>query len=81
MQRKTDHIEKFTVAELANLRADLLRSGLDSRQAAEILSTFLIGRGYGVDSQHVAEAALRIERAGCSTECVQAELERVALIM
>ncbi|HCT59849.1 hypothetical protein [Acidobacterium capsulatum] len=81
MQEKVDRIEKFSVAELANLRAELMRSGLDSRQAAEILSTFLIGRGYGVDSQRVTEAALRMERSGCTTDCMQAELESVALIM
>ncbi len=81
MQERADRIEKFSVAELVNLRSDLMRSGLDSRQAAEILSTFLIGRGYGVDSQRVAEAALRIERPGCTTECMQTELENLALIM
>ena len=81
MQGNADHIEKFSVAELANLRTELLRSGLDSRQAVEILSTFLTGRGYGVNSQMVMEAALRMERSGCSVECMQAELERVALMM
>lgn len=80
MNLRPDQIEKFSSAELTNLRADLLRAGIDSRQAAEILTTFLMGRGYGVDSQRVMDAALRIERLTCSQECMQAELERVALV-
>jgi hypothetical protein len=81
MNSRPDQVEKFSTAELANLRADLLRSGIDSRHAAEILTTFLMGRGYGVDSQKVMEAALHIERITCSRECMQAELERVAMVM
>jgi hypothetical protein len=81
MNSRPDQVEKFSTAELANLRADLLRSGIDSRQAAEILTSFLIGRGYGVDSQQVREVALHIERLTCSPECMQAELERVAMVM
>lgn len=81
MNLRPDQVEKFSAAELANLRADLLRAGIDSRQAAEILTTFLVGRGYGVDSQSVTDAALRIERMTCSEECMQAELERVAMVM
>jgi len=80
MNTRPDQVEKFSTAELANLRADLLRAGIDSRHAAEILTTFLMGRGYGVDSQRVTEAALRMERMTCSHECMQAELERVALV-
>ncbi len=81
MNSQPDQVEKFSSAELTNLRADLLRAGIDSRQAAEILTTFLVGRGYGVDPQKVREAALRIERLTCSPECMQAELERVAMVM
>ena len=80
MNTRPDQVEKFSAAELANLRADLLRAGIDSRQAAEILTTFLMGRGYSVDSQRVAEVALQIERMTGSPECMQAELERVALV-
>ena len=81
MMDSNGRVEKFSVSELANLRSELMQSGLDSWQAAEVLSTFLIGRGYGVDSQSVREAALRLEMSNCSFECMQAELERVALVM
>ncbi len=43
-------IEKFSARELLNLRNELLQSGIDSWQAAEVLSGFLTGRGYGVSS-------------------------------
>lgn len=81
MNLRPDQVEKFSAAELTNLRADLLRAGIDSRQAAEILTSFLMGRGYGVDSKKVMDAALHIERMTCNTECMQAELERVAMVM
>ena len=70
-------IEKFTHTDLLALRAELLRSGVDSFQAAEIVCSFLSGRGYGV-SRHVAS---RIEVPGATAEHIQAELERVALVM
>lgn len=74
-------IEKFPIAELSSLRSDLARPGLDLRQCSEILSNFLAERGYGSNHQHLAAAARRIERLGCTVECVQHELERVALSM
>ena len=43
-------IEKFSARELLNLRNELLQSGIDSWQAAEVLSGFLTGRGYGVSA-------------------------------
>lgn len=74
-------IEKFPAAELAGLRTELIQSGMDSFQAAEVLTTFLAGRGYGVDPMLVRDAALRLERNACSVDCIQKELERVAFVM
>ena len=37
-------VEKFTVTELAALRNDLIQGGIDSREAAELLQVFLMGR-------------------------------------
>ena len=45
------YVEKFTATDLLGLRAELLRSGVDSFQAAEIVCSFLSGRGYGISSQ------------------------------
>src|SRR5437870_804212 len=42
--------EKFSVAEVASLRNELLTKGLDSWQAAELFHMFLAGRGYGISS-------------------------------
>ena len=74
-------IEKFTTADLSSLREELTQSGLDSRQAAELISAFLIVRGYGVSSYEACGAASRIESFGCSLKSIQEELEKVALVM
>jgi hypothetical protein len=77
----SERIEKFPAAELAGLRTELLQSSVDSWQAAELVTTFLAGRGYGVNPVMVREAVLRLEGAMCSIECMQLELERVAYVM
>lgn len=73
--------EKFALTDLQSLRSELLQSGLDSFQAAEIVCTFLNGRGYGISSQEARHVASRIEGHGCKPEHIQAELERVARVM
>jgi hypothetical protein len=74
-------VEKFSAAELAALRNDLLQGGIDSREAAELLQVFLMGRGYGVSVQAAMDAAGRVEGAGCSLESIQKELETIAFVM
>jgi hypothetical protein len=74
--------ERFTVVELNALRSDLLQGGLiDSREAAELLQVFLMGRGYGVSPQAAFDAAGRVEMSGCSIPVLQHELENLALVM
>jgi hypothetical protein len=73
--------EKFNVTELAALRSDLLQGGIDSREAAELLQVFLMGRGYGVSQEAARDAASRVEGSGCSLEVIQKELETIALVM
>lgn len=75
------HIEKFPLLELQELRDGLLQNGLDSWQAAELISSFLSGRGYGVSRQGARDAVLRFEGIGHSIDCIQAELEKLALVM
>jgi hypothetical protein len=74
-------VEKFGVTELAGLRTELMQSGIDFWQAAEVLAVFLTGRGYGVNADQARAAVMRLEGARCSYECMQMELERVALVM
>jgi hypothetical protein len=74
-------VERFAPSDLLALRADLLQSGVDSFQAAQIVANFLGGRGYGVDAHDAHVAARRIESPGCKAEHIQAELERVAMVM
>ncbi len=74
--------ERFTVTELTALRNDLLQAGIvDSRDAAELLQVFLMGRGYGVSPQAAMDAAGRVEMSGCSMPVLQQELENLALVM
>jgi len=74
--------ERFTSTELMALRNDLLQGGLaDSREAAELLQVFLMGRGYGVSPQAARDAAGRVEMSGCSIPVLQNELENLALVM
>ena len=73
--------ERFTVMELNALRSDLLQGVVDSREAAELLQVFLMGRGYGVSPQAAFDAAGRVEMAGCSIPVLQHELESLALVM
>lgn len=74
--------ERFTVTELNALRSDLLQGGLiDSREAAELLQVFLMGRGYGVSRQAAFDAAGRVEMSGCAIPVLQSELENLAMVM
>ena len=73
-------IEKFPVAELAGLRTELLQSGVDSWQAAELVTSFLSGRGYGADPRVVRELVQHLD-GGCSLESMQHDLERAAYVM
>jgi hypothetical protein len=74
--------ERFSVTELSALRNDLLQGGqIDSREAAELLQVFLMGRGYGVSRQAAFDAAGRVEMAGCSLPVLQSELESLAMVM
>ena len=74
--------DKFSVTELSALRNDLLQGGMvDSREAAEVLQVFLMGRGYGVSPEAAIDAAGRVEMAGCSLPVLERELEGLALVM
>jgi hypothetical protein len=74
--------ERFTVTELCALRNDLVQGGMvDSREAAELLQVFLMGRGYGVSQEAAIDAAGRVEMAGCSLPVLERELEGLAWVM
>jgi hypothetical protein len=73
-------IEKFSAAELTNLRSELLRGQLDSWQAADLAANFLAGHGYGASAENLREALTGMEMSRCSIDCLQAALEGVAYI-
>jgi hypothetical protein len=70
-------IEKFTTGELAELRKECMKTKIDSWQAAELISSFLAGRGYGVNANAMRRALPHM----ASTEAMQEVLERVAYVM
>ena len=72
-------MEKFTATDLSSLREELLQSGLDSWQAAELISSFLNVRGYGV-SNHAARGAVAAIESGTLT-AMREELEKLAYVM
>ena len=78
---KHGHVEQFSEADLTGLREDLMKSGLDSWQAADLISSFLVARGYGVSTQAARRAAYRMESFSCSLSCLQEELEKIAQVM
>lgn len=73
-------VEKFSGPELAALRSELLQGELDSRDAAELLQIFLIGRGYGVSPEAARDAISKVEGSGCSLKVIQQELDRIAMV-
>lgn len=79
-QQLSPQIEKFSAAELTSLRNELMRSQLDSWQAADLAANFLAGHGYGASADHLREAITGLEMSRCSIDCLQAALEGVAYI-
>lgn len=73
-------IEQFPDADLNGLRDELRKSSLDSWQSADLISSFLSGRGYGVSTDAARIAASRIESVN-SLRSMQEELEKLAFVM
>jgi hypothetical protein len=74
-------IEQFSATQLGNLRTALMNSAIDSWQAADVLSTFLSGRGYGINAQAARDAIARLEGTNRALDSMQEELERIAVVM
>jgi hypothetical protein len=73
--------ERFSATDLSNLRDELTQSGVDSWQAAEYISSFLSGRGYGVSNHAARNVASRLDFTRPSLQSLQEELEKVAFVM
>lgn len=79
--QKSQRIEQFPVADLNGLREEMRKSSVDAWQSADLISSFLSGRGYGVSTDAARIAASRIESVGCSLQSMQEELEKLAQVM
>ena len=71
----------FGQRDLESLRQELLRAGLDTWQAGELIACFLAARGYGVSAPEARTVAGRIESASCSLDLMRLELNQLALPM
>ena len=76
------HVHQRAEHQRSNRLADVqARHGAKSLQAADLISSFLAGRGYGVSTQAARKMAARIEMRGCTLPCIQEELEKLAMVM
>jgi hypothetical protein len=73
-------IEKFSHAELTNLRTELIRGQLDSWQAADLTANFLAGHGYGANTENLRALIANMEMSRCTLDCLQNALEAVAYV-
>ena len=71
----------FAQQDLESLRQELMRAGLDTWQAGELITSFLAARGFGVSMPEARSVAVRIESASCSIDCMRHELNQLALPM
>jgi len=80
-------VEKFSMSELANLRNELQVYRDDSWQAADVVSAFLAGRGYGANPVTIRKAVCVMEAFNRSAnslqemDAMQAALESIAYVM
>ena len=75
-----ENFEKFSEGRISGLRTELMQAGVDSWQAAEVLSVFLSGRGYGVNPEKPVRDQ-PLERGRCDFQVMQSVLENVAWTM
>ncbi len=80
-ENKKIYVEEFSDADLSSLRDELTKAGLDSWQGADLISSFLVERGYGVSTLDARKAAPNMESAASSLQSLQAELKRLAYVM
>lgn len=73
-------VEKFSNADLTGLREELLHANLDFWQAADVISQYLVTRGYGVSTPAARSTASRLESTGYSVERMKEELEKLAMV-
>jgi len=74
-------IEKFPPGELAALRGKLMNSRSDSWQAAELVSDFLAGHGYGVCAEAIRATVPELAVPRGSHDQMQSLLETMAYVM
>jgi hypothetical protein len=72
---------KFTTAEIAKFRDELLSLCRDRFDSAEVIKAFVTGHGFGISPETALGTASRIDRPSCDLQRLHSELEAVALMM
>jgi hypothetical protein len=72
---------KFSAEDVGSLRSELLGAGLDTWQAAELVSSFLNARGYGISTDGARSVVTRFDGSHSTLESMHQELEQLALVM
>ena len=72
---------KFTQEDVADLRSELLSSGLDNWQAAELVTSFMVTRGYGVSAEGARSVAYGLDASQICLESMHQRMEQIALFM
>ena len=72
---------KFTGNDVEALRLELFQTGLDAWQAAELISSFLSVRGYGISATTARDAFHRMGSSRCTVQHMHLALEKIALAM
>lgn len=71
--------EKFAAHDLQELRHQILAMGADYDGAAEVIQTFLTGRGYGISPESARHAVVAFGAEGCSLGSIRELLNAAAL--
>jgi hypothetical protein len=71
----------FPISDLAGLRDELLQSGLDTWQVAELIARFFASHGFGISHDKARSAAARVSALCGSLDGMKTEFERLALPM
>ena len=58
-----------------------MKSGLDTWQAADVISGFLSGRGYGANAEQLRTAVQWLDVTANNVDRMQEALERIAMVM
>jgi len=73
--------EKFSAFEVASLRNHLLRCGMDTFEAGDMIKMFVAHHGYAISTEMAREVASKLENNVNNIACFHERLETATLVM